>query len=219
MIDALDALHVNVRRIPLFYRVVVFTRIVLAAGFIPSGMVKVLGRRFTTISVESPIGALFEALYQTGAYWQFLGVCQVLAAVLLLIPRLAHLGALLFLPIITNILVITVALGFRGTPYVAGAMLFAVLSLSAWDYHRWRGLLTRTPLTTRVPEPTLDRWERLGFVVFALSFLFVFLATRDFASPSWVRAAVVTGFVAGVATLGRFLLVGRSMRVESRQDR
>jgi len=66
-------------------------RILLAAGFIPTGLVKLLNQRFTTLPVESPIGAFFEAMYQTGLYWQFLGLTQVLAGCMLLVPAFAHL--------------------------------------------------------------------------------------------------------------------------------
>ena len=72
---------------------------------------------------ESPIGYFFEALYQTGFYWRFIGMAQLVAALLLLIPRTATLGALVYFPIILNIYVITVSLHFQGTPYLTGLML------------------------------------------------------------------------------------------------
>ncbi|MBD0320613.1 MAG: DoxX family protein, partial [Gemmatimonadetes bacterium] len=43
------------------------------------------------------------------------GWAQLAGAILLLIPRTATLGALIFFPIILNIFVITVALHFTGT--------------------------------------------------------------------------------------------------------
>ena len=43
---------------------------------------------------------------------------------------------------------LTVALGFRGTWIVTGLMLLAVVYLCAWDYHRWRSLLTETSSTS-----------------------------------------------------------------------
>ncbi len=142
MVENVDRLFVWVRSKPFFLRLTLFTRILLAAGFVPTGMVKLLGRRFTLMSVETPIGAFFEAMYQTGLYWQFLGASQVLAGLLLLVPRWAHLGALLFVPIMVNIFVVTVSLGFQGTPVVTGLMLLAVVYLCAWDYHRVRGIFT-----------------------------------------------------------------------------
>ncbi len=117
------------------------TRILLAIGFIPSGMKKVLGQRFTNLGTDTAVGFFFEALYQTGWYWNFLGVMQVLAAILLLIPRTAFLGALLYLPIIINILFIVSSMGFRGTPYIAGLMLLANLYLLFWDLDKTKRIL------------------------------------------------------------------------------
>lgn len=48
--------HQLVRAQPLFYRLAIGTRLLLAAGFIPTGMVKLLGQRFTVMSVETPVG-------------------------------------------------------------------------------------------------------------------------------------------------------------------
>ena len=38
------------------------TRILLFLGFLPSGLKKVLGERFTLLSVDTPVGFFFEAL-------------------------------------------------------------------------------------------------------------------------------------------------------------
>ena len=117
------------------------TRFLLAIGFIPSGLEKVIGGRFTLLGPETPIGYFFDALYQSGVYWNFIGICQVTAAVLLLIPRTATLGALIYLPIIFNIFVITISLDFRGTPVITGLMLLATLYLLFWDYDKLKHLL------------------------------------------------------------------------------
>ena len=58
MIRTLDSLSVRIRSIPFFWRLTLLTRILLAAGFIPTGMVKLLGQRFTLIPDDTPIGAL-----------------------------------------------------------------------------------------------------------------------------------------------------------------
>ena len=82
------------------------TRILLAIGFMPSGLKKLLGERFTNLGIDNTVGFFFEALYRTGFYWNFLGFMQLLTALLLLIPRTSFLGALLYLPIIINIFII-----------------------------------------------------------------------------------------------------------------
>jgi uncharacterized membrane protein YphA (DoxX/SURF4 family) len=122
-------------------RFTVLNRILLAFAFLPSGFVKLAGERFTRLGIDSPVGFFFEAMYRTGGYWQFLGFMQLLAALLLLIPRTAPLGAVLYFPIILNIFLITVSLGFRGTPVITGLMLLASSWLVCWEYKRWKPLL------------------------------------------------------------------------------
>jgi len=113
-----------------------FTRVMLAIGFLPSGWKKVAYERFTILGIDDPVGFFFEALYRAGFYYRFIGIAQVTAAILLLIPRTALLGALVYFPIILNIFVITVAMNFRGTPFITGAMLLANVYLLCWDYDR-----------------------------------------------------------------------------------
>ena len=81
-------------------------------------------------------GAFFGALHDTGFYYQFIGGAQLLAGLLLLFPRTAAVGAILYLCLIVNIFVITVSVDFgRGTPTITGLMLLA------WEYPRWKFLL------------------------------------------------------------------------------
>jgi small-conductance mechanosensitive channel len=206
----LDRLFYWIRATPFFLRLTLFTRCLLAAGFIPTGTVKLLGHRFTSISTESPVGAFFEAMYQTGGYWRFLGLCQVIAGILVLFPRLAHLGAALFLPIMVNIFVITVTLHFKGTWAVTGMMVIAVLYLCIWDYDRFRSLVTLEPWRLgAIPTRTLDRWERAGFFIFGAAIIGVFGTTRGLSSTQWIPICLGVGLLAGLFTLTRFLFVGR----------
>jgi len=120
----------------LFRWFTVFTRVLLAIGFTPSGLKKVFGMRFTQIGIDNPVGFFFEAMYQSGFYWNFLGWSQIIAAVLLLIPKTATLGAILYFPIILNIFLITVSMSFTGTPIITGLMLLACIYLLVWDYKK-----------------------------------------------------------------------------------
>lgn len=133
---SLDQLHARVKRNRLLKVFTVFTRILLALAFLPSGLTKVLGNRFTVLGIDDPVGFFFEALYRTGFYWRFLGICQLTVALLLVIPRTATLGALAYFPLILNIFVITVSMGFTGTPLITGLMLLASIYLLCWDYDK-----------------------------------------------------------------------------------
>lgn len=196
-----------IRRCAFCYRFTLFTRILLATAFIPTGMVKLMGERFTLIPVGNPIGDFFEAMYQTGFFWRFIGLAQIVAAVLLLIPRFAHLGAAIFLPIIINIFVITLSLNFAGTPVVTGLMLLAVTWLCVWDFHRFRPMLTTAPLEHAVHQPRLDRWEFAGFTIFGVCLMSVFGMIRGVIIPAFVPILIIAGFAAGLFTLARFLWV------------
>ncbi len=213
MLSPLDHAFSTIRRSPFLYRLTLFTRILLAAGFIPTGLVKLLGQRFTSMGVETPIGAFFEAMFQTGFYWQFLGASQILAGVLLLFPALAHLGAAAFLPIMLNIFVITVSIDFGGTPYVTGAMLLAVVYLCFWDFDRFRPLLSPAA-NSRGPVPaqlSLVLQERVGFTLFAAALLVFFLNTRFSLPPLAARASLGLGLVAGLGTFVLYWTHGRKL--------
>lgn len=118
------------------------TRLLLFLAFLPSGLKKLLGERFTILGIDTPVGFFFEGLYRTGFYWNFLGFMQLLVGVLLLIPRTAFLGAILYLPIIINIFIIVVSMNFTGTPIIAGLMLLANLYLLFWDYKKLKQIVS-----------------------------------------------------------------------------
>lgn len=145
----LDQLHssvINRRYLQLF---TAFTRCLLALGFIPPSIPKILHKPFTILPDTNPVGAYFNALYHTGFYYEFIGWSQIVAAVLLLIPRTSHIGALMFLPIIVNIAVLTTSVGFKGTWVITIMMSFAALCLTAWEYDRLKPIL----LSSRQKRP------------------------------------------------------------------
>lgn len=134
--QTLDQIHTRSVNNPFLQLFTAFTRILLAVGFIPPSLPKILYRPFTILPTTDPVGYYFDALYQTGFYYQFIGWGQIIAAILLLIPRTAHIGALMFFPIILNIMVLTNSVGFRGTWAITILMLAASLYLLCWDYDR-----------------------------------------------------------------------------------
>lgn len=119
----------------------VFCRIALAASFIPAGYVKIMGERFAAgLSSNNPLGHYFDALYLTGYYYTFIGIAQIIIAILLLIPRTSLLGVLMYFPMIVNICVLTYATRFAGTR-LNTMMLLACLFLLIWDYDRLKYIL------------------------------------------------------------------------------
>jgi uncharacterized membrane protein YphA (DoxX/SURF4 family) len=136
----LDCLYDECKRNQWLRYFAVFCRVALALGFIPSGIVKVTGERFTGLPSNHPLGHYFDALYLTGFYYTFVGVGQLTVALLLLIPRTALLGAILYFPIILNICVLAYATRFEGTR-ITTLMVLANLYLLSWDYARLKYVL------------------------------------------------------------------------------
>lgn len=136
----LEQFYFDAKRNRWFRYFTVFCRIALALGFIPSGIVKITGERFTALPAEHPLGQYFDALFQTGYYYTFIGVGQLLTALLLLIPRTALLGALLYFPTILNICMLAYATRFEGTR-ITTFMLLGSIYLLCWDYERIKYIL------------------------------------------------------------------------------
>lgn len=127
----------------------VFCRVALAASFIPSGYVKIMGERFAAgLPSNNPLGHYFDALQQTGYYYTFIGIAQIITAVFLLIPRTSLLGALMYFPIIVNICVLSYATRFNGTRIIT-MMVLASLFLLVWDYDRLKHILP-------IKQPIID---------------------------------------------------------------
>ena len=147
----MDGLHTWATAQPSLRVFTVAVRVLLALAFAPSGYVKIVGEPFTTLPVSDPVGYFFAGFFSAHSYYRFVGVAQWIAAGLLVIPRTATLGAVVYLPVIVNIFAITVAIGpsFAGTRVVAGALLAANVYLLLWDWDRWKGVLPTTAARTR----------------------------------------------------------------------
>lgn len=143
---------------------VILTRLLIGFAFIPSGLKKVLGERFTNLSVETQIGFFFEGLYQSGIYWNFLGLAQVVTAFLLMTQRLATIGAVMFFFIITNIWVITVSMKFTGTWIITSLLLLATVMLLVWDSHKLKYLLLKDNFTPQHQTTTLPTYNKLWMI-------------------------------------------------------
>lgn len=204
----LIALQRRIRSQALLYRLTLGTRVLLAVGFIPTGMVKLLGRRFSYMSPETLIGGFFETLYLSGPYWHFLGAVQVLAGVLVLWRATATLGALLFFGIMTNVFIVTISYNFKGTPFITGAMLLATLYLLLWDYDRLRGLfgwLDDSPIElAHLPQHRLSgAVERGAYVAGVVAGLGLFTGLRGLFIPmAWTTWFLLGCFISFSVAIG-----------------
>lgn len=137
----LDQVHTKVKHNLWHSYFATFCRVALALGFIPSGFVKIFGERFTSLSSLHPMGNYLEALFHTGFYYPFIGYVQVSAAILLLFRKIALLGALIYFPIILNICVLSLSVGFEGSLISSALMLLANFYLLCWYYDRLKLIL------------------------------------------------------------------------------
>ncbi|MES2409874.1 MAG: DoxX family protein [Bacteroidota bacterium] len=87
------------------------------------------------------MGSYLEALFHTSYYYTFIGYAQVVAGLLLLIPRTVTLGALLYFPIILNICILSFALRFEGSILTSPLMVLANLYILIWNYDRLKYIL------------------------------------------------------------------------------
>lgn len=187
---------------------VIYLRYLIGFAFIFASLVKIQGLRFTAESgAENPINSawhFFETLYESGIYWRFLGLAQFIAGTLLVTQRYAKLGAILFLPIIANVFVITISYDFRGTPIITGLMLLATLFLLYWDWDSLKVLLNKTPthsINKRLEQDTI--WMYLGF-----AFLLITILLKVCMSSSYIIYGFLLMFAIGI--LG--LVVGYNRR-------
>lgn len=179
---------------------IIYTRYLIGGAFVFSSIIKIKGKRFTTNSQEdAPIGSamhFFEVLYQTGLYWQFIGWAQVLAGFLLMTQRFAKLGAVLNLPILLNVFVITISMEFGGTPFITGMMLLANLLLIGWHWGELRSLVNLPHLPA---SPDAEENKPIWAIAGLLSFSFTagYRAIYDFYDPFlWFGVCFLIGLVA-----------------------
>ncbi|GAB2460284.1 hypothetical protein GCM10011375_10640 [Hymenobacter qilianensis] len=143
----------------------------LGATFFTSGMAKLYaGHHFP--GWIGPVW-LIEKLqaYQLGMYAAFIALSQVITGFLLLTRRFWLLGAIGLVPMLLNILLITISQQWGATSYIVGVLLLMDLALLLSEYPRLRVLwadVAYSPPTTLQAKPTLP-----GHLLWSLGILLV----------------------------------------------
>ncbi|WP_035096157.1 hypothetical protein [Aquimarina megaterium] len=156
---------------------IIYTRYMIGGAFVFASLIKIKGKRFTSISGASePIDTawhFFETMYQSGLYWKFIGIGQLIAGGLLMTQRYAKLGALLNLPIIANVFIITLSYCFAYTPVITGLMLFANMLLIIWDWNALKVIINLPPIFDKKKRFEKDKiWEITGIALFLFTFIY-----------------------------------------------
>lgn len=205
MHDALTRLHARARDARGLNLAVVNLRLLVGFAFVPAGLKKVLGQPFTDPGRTGTFHEFLHAFHATGGFYRFVGVLQLLAAVLLLTQRHARWGALLALPIITAIMVFCWSTHVVPTAIVATLIFLGVVALAAWDVR---------PGPTRV---VLGVWEVCGVAILAL-YLAACALTGEVYRPrgaEWRSPAYYTLVVMPLLPLGAWWIERRRWRTRS----
>lgn len=101
--------------------------------------------------------------YDLGLFAEFIAVCQIIIGFMLLSTRYKLLGGIMLVPMILNILMVTVSMKWQGTPYVLTVLLLMNLYL-LWQYRDYFSPL----INETFPKSTLrteDKRTWMGHVV------------------------------------------------------
>lgn len=176
----------------------IYTRYLIGSAFVFASIVKIKGERFSRPGMDDPMGTpfhLFETLYQTGLWWQFIGWGQFLAGAFLLTQRYALLGAVMNFPIVLNVFFITISLDFSGTPMITSGMLLANLVLLMWHWPQLKVLVNLKPGAIKVTSiETHKVWEVTGIAMLLITILARLWPI--FNELMWVLTMFCTGILA-----------------------
>lgn len=172
-----------------------------------ASLIKIKGHRFTSESgLNEPIDSawhFFETMYQSGLYWKFIGIGQLVAGFLLMTQKYAKLGAIINLPIILNIFIITISYYFALTPVVTGLMLVANLFLILWDWDTLKIMVNHTPsITNNIRLENDKTWQVTGLLLFLFTFSYrLFVDAYDIFF--WFSVCLIIGLVGLIVGLKR----------------
>ena len=177
---------------------IIYTRYLIGGTFVFASLIKIKGHRFTSESGElNPINSawhFFETMYQSGLYWKFIGIGQLVAGFLLMTQKYSKLGALINLPIISNIFIITLSYYFAFTPIITGLMLIANLLLILWEWNEIKILFNLTPSINKKIRLEKDKfWQIIGLVLFIFTFTYRLLINK-YNIGFWILSCLLIGF-------------------------
>ncbi len=178
MLALLARLVVAARRGRGWHHLVIVLRLLIGFAFLPAGIKKVLGQPFTDPTNHGRFHDFLHAFHATGGFYRFVGVVQLVAALLLMTQRRAGLGAALAAPVLTAIVVFCWSTGVVPTAIVATSMWLGTLALLAWELPRWWTSSSAVPRAVDDGPVSADlgAWAGCGLAVLAL-YLAVSLAS------------------------------------------
>jgi hypothetical protein len=178
---------------------IIYTRYLIGGAFVFASLIKIKGNRFTGESGElNPINSawhFFETMYQSGLYLKFIGISQLITGLLLMTQKYSKLGALLNLPIILNIFIITLSYYFAYTPVITGLMLLANLMLIIWEWGEIKVLFNLEPNINKSIRLEKDiLWQIIGLIIFSFTFIYR-ISVEKYNIGFWLVTCFLIGFL------------------------
>lgn len=169
----------------------------LGFTFWSAGMVKLFAGHLFIGWIGPP--ALVEQLseYNLGLYAEFIALSQITIGFMLMTTRFKLLGAIMLIPMIANILMVTISQQWRGTPYVLAVLLVLTFVL-LWRYREF----FRPILNESLPEKsqkTPSSKSSVGHLVWTAGLGLQFLAIpASFSGLTWGFLVSGLGLVLGI---------------------
>lgn len=162
-------------------------RIAVGFAFFPAGLTKLFGQPFTDPHNVGPFHDFLHTFLATGFFYRFVGVCQLVAAVLLLTQRRATLGAFLALPIAAAITAFCWSTARAPTVIVTTLITLGLAGLCLWDLRAFRPILDGRTSPPPPPSPSpppidLHLWTLCGLAVL-LTYSLLCLSLLDVYRP------------------------------------
>jgi uncharacterized membrane protein YphA (DoxX/SURF4 family) len=148
-------------------------RYLLGSAFVFASIFKIEGIRFMPPpGKNTPVNTLahfFEAMYQAGIYWHFVGWGQLIAGFLLMSQAFSTLGAVSFFPVMLNIFVITISFNSPNILLITSLMLLSNVYLLLWDWNKLKFIFLpgqRPYLDDNSPFSKWKGWTYTGLLLF-----------------------------------------------------
>ena len=154
-------------------------RNLLGIGFLIGGLRKINGEPFANPGQAGEFFEFLDALHANLIYYEFIGWAQLIAGVLLITQRFATLGAMIYFPIILNIMVFTVFSVGSLTPYIASLMCLGTAYLLMWDYYKWYNIFS-------TDNHLKNRYDRNSFPTYRKVWLINGYLTVFFSCNGWI---------------------------------
>lgn len=134
------------------------------------------------------------AQYGLGLFARFIGYSQVIIGFLLITLRYSTLGAVMSVPLIINILMVTISLEWQGTPYV----LAVLLSMNLFVLWADRQILIPI-VTNNSAQYSLRNHTLKGMLVWILSLVLIFMSIKtSYEVLSFAYVIVIAAFILAI---------------------